>query len=86
LLIDTISIDKIGVNEKIKAEVERVKKFHRYILGDKELTVTDEIDIRTYAKYLLKEGADIEKRELLGCLRSKIILNNKRISLISNRD
>jgi site-specific DNA recombinase len=35
LLIDTISIDKIGVNEKIKAEVERVKKFHRYILGDR---------------------------------------------------
>ena len=37
--------------------------------------------IRGYAKYVLKEGADIEKRELLGCLKSKICLANKKITL-----
>ena len=32
-----------------------------------------------YAKYILKETSDIEKRELLGCLKSKVELNNKNI-------
>jgi hypothetical protein len=39
------------------------------------------IDIRGYAKYILQEGEDIQKRELLGCLKSKICLANKKITL-----
>ena len=42
-----------------------------------------EIDIRNYAKYLLREGTDLEKRELLGCLKGKITLRDKKIDLIS---
>jgi hypothetical protein len=45
-----------------------------------EITVKD-IDIRNYAKYLLKEGEDVEKRELLGNLKSKVILRNKQLFL-----
>ena len=41
----------------------------------------EEIDTRNYARYILKDGLDIEKRELLGCLKSKIILKNKTIFL-----
>lgn len=40
-----------------------------------------EIDIRNYAKYLLLEASDPEKRELLGCLKSKILLANKIVSV-----
>ena len=40
--------------------------------------------IRNYAKFILREGSAIEKRELLGCLKSKIILNEKIISLDKN--
>ena len=42
-----------------------------------------DIDIRNYAKFILKEGTNVEKRELLGCLKSKIELKDKKI-LISN--
>lgn len=38
-----------------------------------------DVDIRNYAKYLLTEGTIFEKRDLLGCLKSKIILENKLI-------
>ena len=38
-------------------------------------------DIRNYAKYILRDGTTIEKRELLGCLRSEILLNNKQIKI-----
>ncbi len=80
-LMDKIDIDEIGIKEKIKAEVERFKKFQQSVLGIKEKPEVRDIDIRNYAKYLLREGADTEKRELLGCLKSKIILRNKEIVL-----
>ena len=31
----------------------------------------EEVDIRTYAKYILKSGTMEEKRELMGCFKSK---------------
>jgi DNA invertase Pin-like site-specific DNA recombinase len=80
-LMDRIDIDEIGIREKIKIEVERFKKFQQAILGVKAKVVIADVDIRNYAKYLLREGADVEKRELLGCLKSKILLSEKRISL-----
>jgi hypothetical protein len=83
-LMDQIDLNEIGIKEKIKAEVERVKKFQRIILGTKEKIEVKDIDIRNYAKYVLKESSDPEKRELLSCLKSKIILNNKNILLQTN--
>lgn len=80
-LMDKIDLDEIGIKEKIKTEVERIKKFHKMIMGAKEKIEVKDIDIRNYAKYVLMEGADTEKRELLGCLKSKILLNQKQITL-----
>jgi DNA invertase Pin-like site-specific DNA recombinase len=82
-LMDQIDLNEIGIKEKIKAEVERVKKFQRIILGTKEKIEVKDIDIRNYAKYVLKESSDPEKRELLSCLKSKIHLKDKGISLVA---
>lgn len=52
------------------------------MLGKKDQKGTSkEIDIRHYAKYLLKEGSMLEKRELLVNLKSGIVYKNKRIHL-----
>lgn len=83
-LMDTIDIDEIGIKEKIKGEVERFKKFQQLIVGSTEKIKVVDVDIRNYAKYILREGQDVEKRELLGCLKGKILLTEKVISL-SNR-
>lgn len=80
-LIDTINIDEIGIKEKIKSEVERIKKFQRVIMGTKEKIEVKDVDIRNYAKYVLKEASNLEKRELLGCLKNKISLANKKINI-----
>ena len=80
-LVDTIDIDEIGIREKLRSEVERIKKFQQGVLGVKKQIVVKDIDIRNYAKYILREGQDTEKRELLGCLRGKILLRNKVITL-----
>ena len=40
-------------------------------------------DIRNYAKYILKEGTTVEKRELLANLRSKIVYKDKTLTLLT---
>ena len=80
-LLDRIDIHEIGIREKLKFEVERVKKFQQGVLGIKEKITVGDIDIRNYAKYILREGQDVEKREPLGCLKSKISLVNKSVTL-----
>jgi hypothetical protein len=40
-----------------------------------------EADIKNYAKHVLKNGTREEKRELLGCLRGRVEIKDKEISL-----
>ena len=83
LMLDKLDLDEIGMKEHIKTEVERYKKFQAGVLGVKDKIKVADIDIRNYAKYILRDGTNFEKRELLSCLRSKITLNNKIINLAS---
>lgn len=82
VLMDRIDLDEIGMKGKLKSEVERIKKFQSIILGKKNHIDVRDVDIRNYAKYVLQEAPDVEKRELLGCLKGKIALAGKKISLI----
>jgi len=81
-IIDKVDLDELGMKEKIKKEVERYKKFRHGVLGieDKE-NPQNKIRPKDYAKYLLKEGSIIEKRELLSNLKSKLIFKDKKIYL-----
>lgn len=82
-ILDKVSLDEIGMKEKIKAEIEEHKKFNKSVLGKTtiEKVKVKEIDIRNYAKYILRERNIWEKRELLGNLRSKLMLRHKLISM-----
>jgi site-specific DNA recombinase len=73
-LMDKIELDETGIRAKVKAEVERHKKFQAGMLGIRAKVVkVSDIDIRNYAKYVLRDGMLIEKRELLSCLKRIII-------------
>jgi site-specific DNA recombinase len=82
-LIDKLSLNQIGMREKIEKEIERYNKFNHSVLGLKaeKIDKQKEISIKNYAKYILKEGSIYEKRELLSTLQNKIILKNKKIYL-----
>jgi DNA invertase Pin-like site-specific DNA recombinase len=72
-LLDHLDLNKAGVQIKFEEELKRYNKFNRAVLGMKNKgAVHEEIDLRTYAKYILKEGTNEEKRELMGCFRSRI--------------
>lgn len=82
-IIDQVEIDKLG-RYKLEAEVERYNKFQESVLGnspDKNIPIK-KIDVQEYAKYILKNGAITEKRELLALLQSKLVYKDKKISLI----
>jgi hypothetical protein len=64
---------------KLKEEAERFKKFQKILSGSKEKIIVEDIDIKNYAKYLLEEGSDIEKRELLGNLKTRIVYRDKKL-------
>ncbi len=80
-LMDDVEIQTVPMREKITAEVHRFKKFEQMLLGTKTTVSVKDIDIRNYAKFILLEGTMDEKREFLRCLKSEIVLNNKRVSL-----
>lgn len=81
-LMDTIDLDKSGMRKKLEAEIERHKEFHSKIMGMKEEEYrAKDADIRNYAKYVLRNGNVFEKRELLSCLKSKICLREKQVSI-----
>jgi hypothetical protein len=82
-LIETISLNETGIREKIKTEVERFKSFQQGLLGIKEKVNVNDIEVRNYAKYLLKEGTNTEKRELLSCFNSRITLKNKIVEILN---
>ena len=81
-LMDQIDLDHSGLRKKLEKEIERHKKFHSNIMGmkDEEYRARD-VDIRNYAKYVLQEGSVFEKRDLIGCLRSKVQIANKQVYL-----
>lgn len=83
-IIDEVNLDELGIRKKMEEEIGRYEKFKFGVLGIKnDDEKQKEIDIKNYAKYILKEGKIYEKRELLACLKSKLILKNKIITIIN---
>ena len=82
-LVDKISLNKLGIKEKIELELERYNKFRYGVLELKkeEEEKQKDIDIKNYAKYILKNGNLYEKRDLLSCLRSRLVLKDRKIFL-----
>jgi hypothetical protein len=82
-LVDKIDIDEFEAREKIQEEINKYKQFSYAVLGretefDKK---TIEADMRNYIKHVLKTGTEDQKREILGCLKSEVVLLDKKILL-----
>ncbi len=72
-LMDQIDLNETGVKIKFEEELKRYNKFHRGVLGMQKQTNThQDIDLHTYAKYILHDGTNEEKRELMSCFKSKL--------------
>lgn len=81
-ILDRIDLNQTGIRIKFEEELRRHNKFNKGVLGMKHPSHThEEIDLKTYAKYILKEGTNEEKRELIGCFKSRITVTKKIITI-----
>lgn len=80
-IVDKMDLNVMGIKGKLEKEIERFNQFKNKVMGMtiEEQSKEKKPDIRTYAKYLLKEGTLHEKRELMQSFKSRLVLLNKRI-------
>ncbi len=79
--IDKLDFKKLSVQSKIEGEIKRFKKFQMMATGKNQNIDVSDVDVKNYIKFLLKEGDDQEKRELLTCLNGEILLKNKIVEI-----
>lgn len=81
-LVNTIDIDELSMKEKLTKDLDRYQNFMNGVLNTKDNLPTPQVDMRSYAKYVLREGSRDEKHEVLSCLKSKLQLKDQKIQLL----
>jgi hypothetical protein len=81
-IIDTMSLDKSELRQKLEKEIARYTLFQTGVLKQDlpQSKKHRDISIKTFAKYLLVHGTIIEKREVLSCIKSRILLKDKKLT------
>ena len=76
-----MDLDKLGIKQQIEQKLESYNKFRSLVLGqsDQDQLKQKNLDLKNYTKYILTDGSLLEKRELMACLKSKLVLKDKQI-------
>lgn len=80
-MMGSVKLNELEIKGKIKEEVQRFTKMQSFFLGTTAKVKMTSIDIQAYVKYILQEGSNDEKREILRCLKSRIYLAKKEVTL-----
>ncbi len=81
-IIDAVKLNELGVAMQCEEEIKRLRNLST-VMGVEGTHGIDleKINVKTYAKHLLKNGSSSEKRILLSHLRSMLIYKNKTIEV-----
>ena len=82
-IIDTMSLDKTELKQKLEKEVARYALFQTGVLRQDlpQSKKHKDISIKTFAKYMLQHGTLTEQREVLSCIKSRILLKDKKLTV-----
>jgi DNA invertase Pin-like site-specific DNA recombinase len=81
-LIDQIELNSIGIQHKFEEEVKRINKMQKQVLKMTQPQIKyEEIDLKAYVKYILRDGTNEEKRELIGHFKSRIQVKEGKITI-----
>lgn len=82
-IIDKMSMDKSELKQKLQEEVARYTLFQTGVLGVnlEKAKKRKDISIKTFAKHMLKHGTMLQKREILSCIKSRILLKDKTLTI-----
>ena len=78
-LLLMMSLDKSELKQKLEKEIARYALFQTGVLKQELSPKHRDVSIKTFAKYLLQHGTVTEQREMLSCIKSKILLKNKKL-------
>lgn len=78
-MLNDLDLDKVKLTAKLNIEIQKFKKLQAMFLGKKRTEKIETIDLRDYAKFVLKDGSIIEQRSVLECISSELILKNNKI-------
>ncbi len=83
-LIGSLEVNEGIIKKKFDEEYRRMVKFQKSFLGVQDNgSVEKDFDPRRYAAHILNRGTIEEKRELLGCIKNKLIVKDKHLMLIN---
>jgi len=80
-LTDDTKVNELKIQTKIKDEILRFKKFQKSLLNQNIDIKLEDIDVKNYVKFILKDGSIEEKRGVLENISEKIVLKDKNIFL-----
>ncbi len=76
-IVEDVTLESAAIKKKLEEEFVRHAKFMGAVYGKEgEEKKLPRVDKRKYARYLLTEGTTQEKRELLACITSKLMLKD----------
>ena len=78
-MIDTIDLDQVKLTAKLDVEIQKFKKLQAMFLGKKKTDSIESVDLKDYAKFVLREGTVLEQRSVLECISSELALKNKKV-------
>lgn len=82
-MLSKLNLNEVQLTEKLNLEIQRFKKMQAMFLGKEKTKDIRPVDLQEYAIFVLKEGSILEKRSILECLKSEIIMKNKLVLLRS---
>jgi len=80
-LIDNMGMDELGLRKHLKEDIERHQKFQALLGAEIQKIQLQDIDLKNYAKHMLKTGTTVEKRQILSHLKNRLILKDRMITL-----
>ena len=79
-ILAKIKIDEKKLTQNLKREFLKYRNFMKDVFGAEVARQADEkCNLNAYAQYLLQSGSREEKRELLKCLKTNLLLSNKKL-------
>lgn len=80
-LLNNLDFDTVSMQTGFEVELKRFNRFQKVVLGSNPDVTHKDADLKTYAKYILKEGSILEKRQLISYFKTKLVITKKVVTI-----
>ena len=77
--IEDLDMSKISISKSLKSSFQEYRKIASEVLTQQNIDIKKDIDIKSYSRYLFKEGSSKEKAEFVSGLGVQMYIYHKNI-------